>query len=560
VVVTNTGTQALEISQIAVSADFTETNSCPASIPAQGSCSVYITFTPAGVGATSGTITISANIPGGQLTVLLSGNGIKGADILLMPSALNFGTSLTGSVSASQSVTISNTGGLSISLGAASVSAPYKITANTCGASLAPSYGCTVNIAFAPLASGLSAGTFSIVDTVGMQIALLTGTGNSAATDSITPLSLTFSVQVLASNSVPQLVTLANDGDSALTLIRAGVIGDFSVTNNCGASLAGHSTCAFSVAFHPSRAGQSTGTLTVTDMLGTHVVALNGTGIAPAGVSIAPTYIDFGGVGVGGSSSQTLTLTNNGGLLLDGLAFAISGDFAVASNGCGGSLAGGSSCNLLITFSPISTGSRSGNLLVTSSSATAFTVPLNGNGMDFQLEIVGSPSATVVTGQTAAFNLSVVPVGASSGNVAITCDGAPKNSTCTVSPASAQITGGNSIFVSVQVVTGTASVTTTATNRTGQTHLPFEGGLLVAAILLPFGIRIRRSRVVAILFFSTLLALSSLGCGVTVSGGKISVPVNPAPINATPGGTYTLSISATSMGIKRTSLLSLTVN
>ena len=222
---------------------------------------------------------------------------MKGADILLMPSALNFGTLLTGSVSASQSVTISNTGGVNILLGAVSVTGPYKITVNTCGASLAPTYGCTVEIAFAPVASGIAAGTFSIADSVGTQTALLTGTGNSAATDSITPLSLVFPEQVLASNSAPQLVTLTNDGDSSLTLIHADITGDFSVTNNCGASLAGHSTCVFSVAFHPSRAGQSSGTLTISDMLGTHVVSLSGVGIAPAGVSIAPTYLDFGGSG-----------------------------------------------------------------------------------------------------------------------------------------------------------------------------------------------------------------------------------------------------------------------
>ena len=269
-----------------------------------------------------------------------------------------------------------------------------------------------------------------MADSVGTQIALLTGTGNSAATDSITPLALVFPEQVLASNSTPKLVTLANDGDAALSLIRADITGDFSVTNNCGASLAGHSTCVFSVAFHPSRAGQSSGTLTITDMLGTHTVSLSGIGVAPAGVSIAPTYLDFGVVGVGGSSTQTLTLTNNGGLSLEGLVFAISGDFAVTANDCGDTVAGSSSCNLQIKFSPASVGSRSGNLVVTTSSAAAFNLPLNGSGMDFQLVIVGSPSATIVTGQTAEFSLSVEPVGASSGNVAITCEGEPKNSTC----------------------------------------------------------------------------------------------------------------------------------
>ncbi len=560
VVVTNTGARPLDLSKIDISGDFSQTNTCTEAIQVQGSCAVNVTTTPSHIGETSGTLTISANIAGGQILVPLSGNGVKGADILLMPSALNFGTALAGSISALQSVTISNIGGVNISLGAMSISGPYRITANSCNASLAPTYGCTVYIAFAPVASGTAAGTFSIADSVGTQIALLTGTGISAATDSIAPLALVFPDQVLASNSVPRLVTLANDGDSALTLIRADVTGDFSVTNSCGASLAGHASCAFSVVFHPSRAGQSTGTLTLTEVLGTHVVVLSGTGVAPAGISIAPTFLDFGGVGVGASSSQLLTLTNNGGLPLDGIVFAISGgDFAVSADSCGVSLASNFSCNLQVTFSPTSTASSLGNLLVTSSSATAFNIPLKGNGMDFQLVIEGSPSATVVTGQTAAFALSVIPVGASSGNLTITCEGAPKNSTCAVSPAAARMTAGNTIYLSVQVVTGTPTATATAAHRTGPTLLPRGGGLLVA-ILLPFGIRIRRSRGVATLFLSALLALSSLGCGVTVSGGKLSAPVNAAPVNATPAGSYTLSISASSMGIKRTSLLNLNVD
>lgn len=558
VVVTNSGTLPLDITKIEITGDFTQTNTCATPVPVQGSCAIDVATTPSRIGTTSGTLTLSANVPGGQLTVPLSGNGIKGADILLMPSALDFGTLLTGSVSASQAVTISNIGGVAISLGAVSITAPYRITANTCGTSLAPTYGCTVEIAFAPEISGAAAGTFSITDSVGTQIALLSGTGFSAATDSVTPLSLAFPEQVLATNSAPQLVTLTNSGDSALTLIRADIAGDFSVTNNCGASLAGHSSCAISVEFHPSVTGQSTGALTITDMLGSHVVALSGSGIAPAGISIAPTHLDFGGVGVGGSSSQTVTLTNNGGLPLEGLAFAINGSgYSISGNGCGTSLPSGANCKVQVAFSPAATESSSGNLLVTSSSATAFNLPLTGNGMDFQLVIVGLPSATVVTGQTAAFSLSVIPLGASNGDLTIGCEGAPKNSTCVVSPAAARMTAGNTIFLSVQVATGSASAT--AVRSGAPTFLPGLG-VLLAAVLLPFGIRGRRLRGIAVFFLSAALAVSSLGCGVTVSGGKLAEPTNPPPVNATPPGSYTLTISAASMGIKRTTVLNLTVD
>jgi hypothetical protein len=281
------------------------------------------------------------------------------------------------------------------------VSGPFVITANTCGASLAPTYGCTVGIAFSPAASGIASGTLSVTDDGGTQIAPLTGRGAAPASDTLGPLALTFPAQFVATNSAAQLVTLTNDGDSALMLIRAQTTGDFSVTNNCGASLVGHSSCAFLVVFHPSRIGQQTGTLTVSDLVATHTVALNGTGLAPAGISLAPTSLDFGGVGVGGSSAQTVTLTNNGGISLDGIVVAVTGDFAISANTCGSSLAAGSICTFQTVFSPSQAGARSGSLTVTSSSATAFNVPLNGFGVDFQLVVIGSGRATIVTGQTA---------------------------------------------------------------------------------------------------------------------------------------------------------------
>ena len=223
---------------------------------------------------------------------------------------MDFGTLATGATSAPQFLTISNLGGTTV------VSGPFAITANTCGAALAPTYGCTVGIAFSPTASGLVSGSVTVTDDVGTQTAPLTGRGSTSATDAVAPLSLIFAPQIVATNSAAQSVTLTNDGDAALTLIRTQATGDFSVTNNCGASLAGHSSCAFSVVFHPTLIGSETGSLTVTDLVGAHTVMFSGTGLAPAGISLAPANIDFGGVGVGGSSAQALTLTNHGSVSL----------------------------------------------------------------------------------------------------------------------------------------------------------------------------------------------------------------------------------------------------
>jgi hypothetical protein len=561
IVLTNTGTIPLQVAQVSVSGDFSQQNNCPASVPVQGSCSLQLTFDPSALGPRTGALTVYANVPSGQLTASLSGNGIKGANIVLLPSSVDFGSIGTEGTAATQFVTISNIGGTTVSLGATAITGPFSLTADTCGATLAPTYGCTVGIAFSPVASGSFSGTFSITDDAGTQTALLTGSGSSPATDSVTPMSLTFPAQLLGTSSAPQQVTLSNDGDSALKLISAQTTGDFSVTSYCGASLAGHSSCAFSVVFHPQVAGAGSGTLVVSDLLNTHTVVLGGTGVAPAGISIAPGRLDFGGVGLGGSSSQTVTLTNNGGMSLDGIVFAVTGDFSIGPNSCGGSLGAYSSCSFQVLFTPSQAGARSGNLTVTSSTSTSFNMPLTGSGEDFQLVVVGSADSTVVTGQTAKYTLNVVSVAGSSGLLAISCSGAPVNSTCTISPSTAQLAGGNTIFVTVNVTTGVVPPARSKAGALKALRNKTRAGLLSIALLVPLGLGLglRRSRMVAMLSLLACLFLTLAGCGVSVSGGSATASTDPITGNITPPGTYVLTISASEPGIQRTARLGLVV-
>ena len=67
VTLTNTGSAALSISNIAASAQFAQTNSCPISpstLPVNGTCSINVTFTPTATGTQSGSITITDNASG----------------------------------------------------------------------------------------------------------------------------------------------------------------------------------------------------------------------------------------------------------------------------------------------------------------------------------------------------------------------------------------------------------------------------------------------------------------------------------------------------------------
>ena len=334
ITVTNTGNASLTVSRIATTGDFDETDTCTtASIAVNSTCTIQVRFLPTTTGSRSGVLTVYGNVAGGQATATLSGTGGAAAAIVLNPIALTFPSTTINATSQAQNITISNTSGSTLALQTPSVvGADFKITANTCGASLGPSVGCTVAIVFTPTASGVRSGTFTITDDSGTQTASLGGIGTSPATDALSPLALTFAPQQITTASAAQQITLTNNGDLPLTLIAAQITsGDFTVVNACGNSLNPHSACSMNVAFQPKNVGLLTGVLSVSDQYRTQTIALNGTGLAPPGVSLAPfATVTFPATGVGiTTAAQTVTLTNNGGIPLLVQGIAITGDFVI---------------------------------------------------------------------------------------------------------------------------------------------------------------------------------------------------------------------------------------
>jgi hypothetical protein len=78
VTLTNSGTAALSIASITVSADFEETNNCVSPLAPGAKCTINVTFTPNSTGSLSGTISVTDNAAGSPQTVSLSGTGATG--------------------------------------------------------------------------------------------------------------------------------------------------------------------------------------------------------------------------------------------------------------------------------------------------------------------------------------------------------------------------------------------------------------------------------------------------------------------------------------------------
>jgi hypothetical protein len=560
ITVTNTGGAQLTVSQVRITGDFNETDTCTAAaIAVNQTCTIQVRFLPTATGSRTGLLTVYGNVPGGQATATLSGTATPSAAIILNPITLAFPSTIINATSPAQNITISNTGSTSMALQTPSVTGDFKLTANTCGASLAPSVGCTVSVAFLPTASGTHIGTFSITDDAGTQTASLTGIGNSPATDALSPLSLIFASQQLNTSSPAQQITLTNSGDIALTLIAAQITsGDFSVVNTCGNSLNPHSSCSIAVIFQPKSVGLGTGVLTISDQYRSQTIALSGTGVAPPGVSLSPfRTLTFPATGVKLTTlSPVVTLTNNNPIPLNISKIDISGDFALASgtNTCVGTLAPVSACTLQIAFTPNIGGPRSGTLTVTDDAVNSpQTLQLTGAGVDFTLDPNGSTTATIKNGQNAVYPLLLNPAPLVSGTVTFTCTGNPANSTCNVTPNSASLDNPPTT-VSVTVLTGVA---------TSSLHLPTQSGkhcTLWFAVLLPLCLLTLRChrlpRVTTLVVLCGFIALS--GCG---SGRRIPSDGSPGttPNPTTPNGTYTIVVSATSAGLTRSLNLTLTV-
>ena len=562
ITVTNTGSAPLTVSMVAATGDLSETDTCTgAPIAVNLTCTIQVRFLPTATGSRSGVLTVFGNVSGGQATATLSGTGNPAAPIVLNPITLTFPSTTINATSQAQNITISNTGATSIALQTPTVmGTDFRITANTCGSSLGPSVGCTVAIAFTPTASGARSGTFTITDGAGTQTASLSGSGVSPATDALSPLAFTFAAQQITTASVPQQIVLTNSGDLPLTLIAAQIIsGDFTAVNACGNSLNPHSSCSISVAFQPKNVGPISGQLTLSDQYRTQTVTLNGTGVAPPGVSLAPfSTVTFPATGVGITAApQTVTLTNNGGVTLLVQNIVIAGDFVIVpgSNSCGTSVAVSTACTMQVAFVPTVGGPRSGTLTVTDNAGNSpQTLSLVGTGVDFTLNPNGGTSLTIANGQNAVYPLLLSSASNIPGTANFTCTGFPANATCIVTPANVPL--GSTTTISVTVLTGVPS--TALSSRPPMSR----SSSFWLATLLPVGLLAlrtpRRAGLIAFVLLGCLISATGCSVGRTIPQGTGSNP-NPPSTPITPAGTYTVVASATSGGLTRSVSLTLIV-
>jgi hypothetical protein len=190
-------------------------------------------------------------------------------------------------------------------------------------------------------------------------------------------------------------VKLTNTGYATLNFDSVSLAGaepdDFSLTNGCGSSLAVGASCTWSITFNPVSAALKRAQILVTDNATNSPAVFNisGTGIpagAPPTTALNDDWFNFGHQTVGtGSAAQTITLTNRGGSALIISSITLTGataDDFVLSNGCPTSLGPSLSCNMFVTFKPVSAGSKTAEVaLADNASGSPQIIMLNGIGV-----------------------------------------------------------------------------------------------------------------------------------------------------------------------------------
>ena len=189
VTLTNSGDAALDISNIAISganaSNFSQTHTCGSSLAAGANCKISVTFKPTASGSRSADVTLTDNAAGSPQSVSLTGTGAASsspAAAKLSSSTLAFGNEAWDLISSSQVITLTNTGGASLSISGISftgTNAADFTNVTTCGSSLAAGGSCTIGVLFTPSIIGACAASLQITDNASgsPQAVSLSGTG-----------------------------------------------------------------------------------------------------------------------------------------------------------------------------------------------------------------------------------------------------------------------------------------------------------------------------------------------------------------------------------------------
>jgi hypothetical protein len=388
---TNSGAGDLNISQIsATGATFAATGvNVPAVVPAGGTVTVNVAFSPKATGSYTGTVAIASDDPATpNATVSLTGVGtaVDVGKLTATPANLSFSNVKVGS-SATAVTTLKNTGTANLTLSQITTgTAVYSTSGVSVPAVIAPGDSLTLTVKFAPSSVGSKSDSVSLVNSQGgITSVSLSGTAVGSSL-TVSPGNVSFG-NVVTNLTNSQTVQITNPNTISVKVSAANITGTGFSTSGLSLPLMlnGGQSSTFNVQFNPKTAGASSGSLTlVTDATTSPApISLAGTGIA-AGLtlSVNPSSVSFGNVNVSATASKNVTVTNTGNsdvaissVTLTGAQFTLTGGSAVT-------LSPSQSITLTVQFGPTVAGAASGTLtMVSNATGSPATIAISGSGV-----------------------------------------------------------------------------------------------------------------------------------------------------------------------------------
>jgi hypothetical protein len=281
--VSNTGRSNLTITQVTVSGgefSFAGPN-LPITLAPQQSANLYVTFSPKAAGSASGTATVNDSSSygrwekqhGGNSMISLSGTGVSGGYLTPSPASLNFGSISLGS-SQTQSVTVTNSGGSSVTLSQAAVNGNGFSVSGFSPQTLAAGQSITMSIGFTAMSAGTANGALSLLSTAtdaSLSVAL-SGAGASPGQLTASPVSFSFGT-VSVGTSSSQSGTLTASGASVTVSSATSSNSQFTIGGvSLPMTIAAGQSVPFTVSFSPLVSGTVSGSVSFVSNASTSTV------------------------------------------------------------------------------------------------------------------------------------------------------------------------------------------------------------------------------------------------------------------------------------------------
>ncbi|HUS32772.1 MAG TPA: choice-of-anchor D domain-containing protein, partial [Kofleriaceae bacterium] len=342
-VVRNTSTAPVDVASVSVSgsaaAEFTVTfNDCPAQLAEGATCNVRVAFAPTAADTRSASLDVMG--PEVASSTLLGHAFVRNARLIFTPGARDFGDLPQGTASDPFTFTVTNE--LATATFAASLAGPdanvFTIDSTDCNGAI-PLHGtCSVTVKMTPPYGSTFVASLKLVDTgTGVWQAGLVG-------KSSLPIGLSPATGLFGSYLVGQAeqggrvtYTLTNNGDTTTGTLTPSLIGsDFTIKSTTCTTLSPLASCNVIVELTPTTRGAKTAQLQVTD--GTSSARATTRGDAYTVLATGPA--SFPNTASGQTSAQqAYTIVNASDHATGAVSASITGQFAIASNGCSGALA-----------------------------------------------------------------------------------------------------------------------------------------------------------------------------------------------------------------------------